>query len=132
MTQSGREAAILEELASAAECFRAAELLHGVVLDRDALSRLYFGVVDLARALLASRDLEPKSHRGVKSLVSQHLILTGLLEPEHSETLARLETWRDAADYQRFYRPREGLFAEELRRARAFEHRVTEILRPSS
>jgi uncharacterized protein (UPF0332 family) len=36
------------------------------------MSRLYFGVLESARALLLLRDLDPKTHKGIGMKLGQH------------------------------------------------------------
>jgi uncharacterized protein (UPF0332 family) len=87
VTPDARQEVIDAELAAAGDALRAAEALRGLSLVNDALSRLYFAAMHLTRALLATRGVEGKSHRGLLGLVGLHFIKPGALEPESSTSL---------------------------------------------
>ncbi len=58
------------------------------------MSRLYFGVLEGARALLLLRDLAPKTHKGVGMKLAEHFrsdVDIGLL--------SKLRQHREGADY---------------------------------
>lgn len=129
MTSDARQEVIDAELASAGDALRAAEALRGLGLINDALSRLYFAAMHLTRALLATRGVEGKSHRGLISLLGLHYIKPGVLEPEYQHILGRLETWRDKADYERGFVATADLVDTELGACRKLEARVRELIR---
>ncbi len=115
MTPEGQPEVVRTECEQAAQAFRAAEALHQMGLTRDAFSRLYFASVHLMGTLLASAGIEARSHRGLHSLIGLHFVKTGRLEPRHQQTFARLETWRDAADYDRGFAADPALLDAELK-----------------
>ncbi|MFP4228167.1 MAG: HEPN domain-containing protein [Salinivenus sp.] len=61
-----------ERLQTARRRLDAARLLHRHEFPSDAMSRLYFGVLESARALLLLRDLTPKTHKGIGMKLGQH------------------------------------------------------------
>jgi uncharacterized protein (UPF0332 family) len=70
-------------------------------------------------------DLEPKTHRGVVSLLLERYERPGQLPPGAVSTLARLQTFRGLADddaHERFSRERAQ---EEIAAARSFVQQVT-------
>lgn len=129
MTDEARRKVVAQELELAAKALRETELLRGAGLVRGALSRLYFAGLHLAKALLASDGLEARSHRGVKSLVWTTFVQAGRLEPAHQQTLARLETWRDEADYERGFAEDPDLLKAEVEATEKLRRRVLELLR---
>jgi uncharacterized protein (UPF0332 family) len=59
------------------------------------MSRLYFGVLESARALLLLRDLEPKTHKGIGLKLGQHF-----REQVDVGLLTKLRQNREEADYR--------------------------------
>lgn len=99
MTSEGRELVVAEELRVAAEELLAAEQLIGIALYRIALTRTYFAVFHAARAVLYAQGYDPKTHQGVLTLFNQHLIRPGHFEPRAARVIARLQKFREQADY---------------------------------
>jgi uncharacterized protein len=81
------------------DALRAAQVLLQLGLYNDAVSRAYYAAFHYARALLLLDGLEPKTHRGVVALLLERYERTGRLEPGSVSILARLQTFRDLADY---------------------------------
>jgi uncharacterized protein len=92
------------------DALRAADALLGLDLANDAVSRAYYAAFHYARALLLLDGLEPKTHRGVISLLAQHFESSGRLASGLVSELAALQTFRGVADYDS---------RERLSRARA-------------
>ncbi len=103
MTQRNKQLAIQEELNRAGEAFRAAELLFENGLNSDAVSKLYYHLLYFIRALLISKDLEPKSHEGVLRLFGLHFVKSGVFPPKTSHVLSKMMKFREEADYNPAY-----------------------------
>ncbi len=103
MTRENQQKNIQEELARAEESHRSAELLFEKQLFNDGVSRLYYSVFHLVKALLLSKGLEPKSHEGSLRLLGMHFVKTGILQPSDSHLFARLMKYREEADYNPSY-----------------------------
>ena len=83
-----------ERLQTARRRLDAAQLLHRHEFESDAINRLYFGVLESARALLLTQDLTPKTHKGIGMKLGQHFrgeVEVGLL--------TKLRQNREEADY---------------------------------
>jgi uncharacterized protein len=87
------------ELAAADDAVRVAEAALDIGVVRDAMSRAYFAAFHAARALLLLEGLEPKTQAGMMTLFSQHIIVSGKLEPRFGLLLTRLQAYRQASDY---------------------------------
>jgi hypothetical protein len=87
------------EVALGLDALLAATTLLEAGLPNDAVSRAYYAAFHHARALLLLRGLEPKTHRGVISLLEKHFADAGLLSHAVVSAMARLETFRGIADY---------------------------------
>ena len=108
----------------AREELAAAELLLRSGHARVAIARMYFAVFHTARARLFASGLEPKTHAGVQHLFNVHFVRPGTYAPEHSQLLARLQKYREEADYAAAFAVDEAGAARELEAARAFLDRV--------
>lgn len=124
MTEEGRRESSLAELALAEEELRIAGGLLRDGFSRVALTRAYFAVFHGARALLYAAGLEPRTHAGVQHLFNLHFVRSGRFEAAAARLLARLQKYREEADYSRaFVVDAEGA-GEELDAARAFVEAV--------
>jgi hypothetical protein len=94
---------VLAEATRGGEALRAARELLRIGLLHDAVSRAYYAALHVARALLLTEGLDPKTHAGVSSMLSLHFIVPGRLAATHGKELARLEQFRAEADYNRFF-----------------------------
>ena len=99
MTPDNRHANVAEEMARGHETFRAAEALFKLGLFNDAVSRAYYAAYHWAKALLLTKGMESKTHRGVVQLVGLHFVREGLLPPEAATLLSQLEDAREMGDY---------------------------------
>lgn len=128
MTGEGRRDAAAEELRLAAEELRATEELLRTGLPRVALSRAYFAVFHAVRARLYAEGLEPRTHGGVQSLWSVHFVRTGRYETSTSRLLAKLQKFRQEADYAQDFIVDEAGAREELEAARGLVERIRQEL----
>lgn len=88
-----------EELARSDECLREAQLLLEAGMGLGATSRAYYGVFHAARALLFSLEIQPRSHRAMVALLSQHFIQPGRLPSEFGRLVSHLQRDREDVDY---------------------------------
>lgn len=99
MTEQNAERNARAEAARGDEALGAAKLLAEGGFAADAVSRAYYAAYHYARAVLLTKGLEPRTHRGVIQLFSLHFVKTGQLSQEATAALARLETSRELGDY---------------------------------
>jgi uncharacterized protein (UPF0332 family) len=95
-----RDESVQAELRRAEQTLRAADALADLGLWNDAVNRAYYAAYHAACAMLLHLALQARTHRGVHSLVTKHLVEPGHLAPEHLTRLARLEERRSVADYR--------------------------------
>ena len=72
------------------------------------------------RALLLSKGLDPKSHRGVIQLLGLHFVVKGAPAEEDAALLAHLETYRELSDYTSAADFSEQQASEEVTRTERF------------
>ncbi len=89
-------------LRKANEAYRAATLLHENGFDNDAISKLYYAAFYAVNALLASKNLFPKTHNGVRGLFSKEFIVTKQFDVKYVELYNLLLAKRFEVDYDEF------------------------------
>lgn len=130
MTNEGREQSSAEELGRAREELKAASHLLGIGLGRIALTRAYFACFHAARAALFRRDIEPKSHSGALTLFNLHFVKVGVVSISASALLARLQKYREAADYGDAFFVDDATVRAEVAAAEAFVIEVERLPAP--
>lgn len=118
MTEEGKSNAAAEDLEMAAEELRAAETLLAADLPRVALTRAYFAVFHAVRARLYAAGLEPRTHSGTHHLFNAHFVKTGIYGAATSRLIARLQKFREEADYSRAFMVDRAGAREEIDAAR--------------
>ncbi len=103
MTDEGRTRSAVEELARSREEVRISKQILDLGSPRIAATRIYYAVFHAVRALLFSQGLEPRSHAGVQHLFAVHFVQAGKLPPSASRLIARLQKYREEADYGEVY-----------------------------
>ena len=124
MTEEGRQESSVEELSLADEELNAADALLQEGFARVSLTRAYFAVFHAARALLYAAGFDPRTHAGVHHLFNLHFVKSARFEPGTSRLMARLQKYREEADYSRAFVVDATGAREELAAARAFVETV--------
>ena len=99
MNDANRRLNALAELEVAREALGEAETLFEKGLLRGSVSRSYYALFHAVKALLLSQGLEARTHHGVETLFSLHFIRAGELPAEWAALFARLQGYREQADY---------------------------------
>ena len=99
MNEENRIANARVEIEASEEALLAAAALLDDGLLRSAVSRLYYGMLHLVRALVVSRGFDPRTHEGVETLFALHLVRTGVVDVRYSKVFAHLQKFREQADY---------------------------------
>lgn len=81
---------------------QAAEVLIQQSLHLEAGNKIYYAAFHMVKALLATQDLDAKTHSGVKTLFSEHFVNTGLVSREYGSFFSDLERTRSDFDYNDF------------------------------
>jgi uncharacterized protein len=124
VTLDGRSESAAAELQLADEELRAAEQLLRAGLARIALARAYFAVFHAVRARLYAEGLEPRTHAGVQHLWNVHVVRAGLYDAATTRVLARLQKFRQEADYAQAFVVDEAGAREEIEAARGLVERI--------
>lgn len=103
MNDENKKLNISEELNRAEKAYRSATLLFENELISDAVSKLYYYLLYHIRAILLSKDLEPRSHEGALRLFSLHFVKTGVFDTDASHVFSKMMKFREEADYNPSY-----------------------------
>ena len=103
MTEANRRENIREELERADRSLEAANILFDHAYYNEAVSRLYYHLLYLLRALLLTKGLEPRSHEGASRLFALHFVKTGAFPADSSHSISKFMKFREEADYNPSY-----------------------------
>lgn len=95
------------------EALRSSHILLREGMWADAISRAYYAMVYAARALLLTKGMSPRTHRGVVQVFGREFVVSGRFPVDLAKLLTATMAFRDRADYG----PREGLTQDDARRA---------------
>lgn len=90
---------VLAEWKRARQSLRAAQVCLRHDLYEDSISRAYYAILHVAKAVLQLQGIAVESHAGVQRMFGQHLVRTGLIEAEWSTTLGQSSDLRFVSDY---------------------------------
>lgn len=99
MTDANIALNVRYEWSRADQALRAADLLAEHALIPDAVSRLYYSLLHSVRALLLTRQIDPRTHEGVLRMFSLRFVREGTFSPGHAQILSMLMKYRVDADY---------------------------------
>jgi len=120
--------AIRYRMMQAREALIAAELLIDHQLYTGAVNRLYYACFYAATALLLSLGRNTKTHAGLRSLFSQHVIHTGLLPEEFGMLYNNLIEAREDVDYDEFIKPNPETTRNRLPEIKRFVDAVEQLI----
>ena len=96
---------------------------------RAAANRAYYAIFHTASAALLWLGVERVRHSGVQSAFSQHLVKTGVIEPEYGVTFSEARKQRERQDYDLEAVPLEaGEAADLVELAARFVERIERYL----
>ena len=99
MEVKNSEEFVKASLKRAEKALKAAKILFDNNELEDAVSRAYYAMFHAAKALLFSRNLIPKTHRGTITLFSE-LVKKGVIGIELADMLRRAFDMRQKGDYE--------------------------------
>jgi len=100
MEPKNKQEFVKSRVSLAKEKLRAARKLLADGFYRDSISRAYYAMYHLAKAILVLRNKEPYSHKGVKILLASELVKTGLMEKQIFNMFVLAKEKREDADYR--------------------------------
>lgn len=129
MTATNRKHNATSEVAAGEEALAEAKALLEGGFPKGAVSRANYAAYHLARALLLSEGLQPRTHRGVASLLVERFEATGRISRDVTSLFARLQTFRELADYMSGRGIQIDRARDEVEAARAFMDAARSLLR---
>lgn len=88
-----------KEIALAEEKLAAAKHLYGIGYYRDAVSRAYYCMYHAAKAILALREIYPRTHSGVVNEFGLRFIKEDAIEELYGKSLRFAKEMREKSDY---------------------------------
>ena len=119
-------------LLRAEKALRSARLLVEHRELEDAVSRAYYAMFHAARAILFSKGITAKTHRGTISLFGENMVKKGILSEEFADMLRKAFDLRQKSDYEIYAELNEELVEEVIKNAKKFIEKIKEILEAST
>lgn len=94
-----REDYVEYRIAKANEAIADAKLLAQNSSWNACMNRLYYSCFYAASALLLKKGISSKTHTGLKTQFSLHLVKTGIISKDFGQLYAELMNWREKGDY---------------------------------
>ncbi len=110
------------------EKLKSANLLFESDMFADAISEAYYAMFHASKALLALRDIFPRTHAGVVSQFGLQFVNEGLIEELYATSLAKAGTKREKADYDIYYAPSKEEAESVIEDAEKFLKRIKEAI----
>jgi uncharacterized protein (UPF0332 family) len=107
-------------LDGASDKFVAAEVLINQDLFEDAVSRMFYGLLFCARALLLTKDLQPEDPDEVISAFHTHIIKKGIMNKDMGTLLKETKKGAEKADFNPTFRISEEKIREMMERCGQF------------
>lgn len=98
---------------------------------RDSVSRAYYAMYHLAKAVLVLQDKNPYSHRGVKILLASELVRHGLMDKDIYNLFVLAKEKREDADYRELIKITKKDAVKAVENAEIFIRKGLEIIKKS-
>jgi uncharacterized protein (UPF0332 family) len=113
----------------AQERLKAAEVLLKEGFYNDAISKAYFAVHAISRAILILHDIRASTHEGVKTMLSKELIKeVRILPQDFAKKYSQLKALREDTDYEDFITYTKEEAEEAIEIAKIFVQKVSETI----
>lgn len=130
MTKESSKRFVEASLLRAEKALRSAKLLEENGEPEDAVSRAYYAMFHAARAILFSKGVKAKTHRGTISLFGEKIVKEGVLSREFADMLRKALDLRQKSDYELYAELNEERVEEVIKNARKFIEKIKELLEP--
>jgi len=131
MTMGSSRTFVKTSLSRAESALRSAKLLleHGEL--EGAASRAYYAMFHATRAILFSKGLKAKTHKGTVSLFGEHIVKKGVLGEEYADALRKAFDLRQKSDYEIYAELDGKLVKEAVNNAEKLITKVKETIKIS-
>jgi hypothetical protein len=115
-------------LERAEKALKSAKLLEENGELEDAASRAYYAMFHAARALLFSKGVSARTHRGTISLFGEKIVKQGILNEEFADMLRKAFDLRQKSDYELYSELDAELVKETIKNAEKFIQKVKRLV----
>ena len=127
MTTGSSRRFVEASLLRAEKALRSAKLLLDNNEIEDAVSRAYYAMFHAAKAILYSKDVKTKTHKGTVSSFGEHVVKTGILDEEYADMLRKAFDLRQKSDYEIYTELDEELVRETVNNAEKLIKKIKEL-----
>ena len=94
----------------------------------DAISRAYYAMYHAALALLMTKNIAPRTHKGVSLMLNLHFITPGLLDRSYGRMFSYAQDLRESSDYEDEYEGTEEDAKAVIEEAIEFVKKMEELI----
>lgn len=123
-----KKAAIKEKLAVAKTFFDEVPVHLSHKFLRTAINRIYYSCFHATQALLLTKDLMPKTHKGASTLLHEHFVKNGSFDKTKSDFYSKLLNERMESDYSNTLLLEETDIENLMKPAKAYIEYVTKLI----
>lgn len=129
MIMGSSRRSVKPSLLRAEKALRSAKLLleHGEL--EDAASRAYYAMFHATRAILFSKGVRARTHKGTISLFGERIVKKGVLDEKYADALRKAFDLRQKSDYELYAELDEELVRKTVNNAEKFIGKVKELLK---
>ena len=128
MTEASSRSFVEASLGRAEKALKSAKLLEENGELEDAASRAYYAMFHATRALLFSKGMNAKTHKGVISLFGEKIVKQGIMSEEYADMLRKAFDLRQKSDYEIYTETSVELVKEVIKNAEQFIEKVKELV----
>jgi uncharacterized protein (UPF0332 family) len=99
------------------------------ILFEDAISRAYYSMFYATKALLRTRNIVTKTHKGLISKFGLEFVKNGEIGEEYASMISTVEERRERADYDAYYEPSGDEAEKIIEDAERFLERIKEAIK---
>jgi len=128
MTEASSRSFVEASLGRAEKALKSAKLLEENGELEDAASRAYYAMFHATRALLFSKGMNAKTHKGTISLFGEKIVKQGIMSEEYADALRKAFDLRQKSDYEIYAETSVELVKEVINNAEQFIERVKALV----
>lgn len=125
-----KEDHIKHRIKRARETYKDAEVLYEMGSINSSVNRLYYSAFYATIALLLNKNIEVKSHKGVKQKLGEEFVLKGLISKDLAKTYGILSDYRHKGDYDDLFQFDRRIVKELLDSVKEYIDRIEDLLSP--
>lgn len=95
----------------------------------DSASRAYYAIFHATQAILTTKGLRAKSHKGVRILFEEHIIKKGIMSEEFHDYFDEAFDLRQLSDYEAIKRMKEDQVKDIVIKAEKFVNTVRNLIK---